>query len=279
MSTSETITRTDLTNILNEVLPPTTLNPWVMITATSVGANNTATKVTGTSIRSGGNASDYFDTSIADQIIIKRAGQYKVTLFFRATAITTSSNVKRISCYKNGTESCSVIGRLYSWEDASGFHILDCSVNDVLTMYRRAEDGGSTFSPVSMIIEALDATAGNISAEADYIVEQGTNNNWTYRKWNSGTYDAWQLISSNVAVQTAWGNWYSSATSSEIQLPSFSNGSGWTISGSVNGGEMFRLISKASTTSPPYFTYSLAGPVSRAASARSVSVIIHGTWK
>ena len=208
MSTSETITRTDLTNILNEVLPPTTLNPWVMITATSVGANNTATKVTGTSIRSGGNASDYFDTSIADQIIIKRAGQYKVTLFFRATAITTSSNVKRISCYKNGTESCAIMGRLYSWEDASGFHILDCSVNDVLTVYRRAEDGGSTFSPVSMIIEAIDATAGNISAEVDYIVEQGKSGGTTYRKWNSGVAECWIDTTQNVALNTAYGSLY-----------------------------------------------------------------------
>lgn len=113
----------------------------------------------------------------------------------------------------------------------------------------------------------------------DYIIEQGTNNNWTYRKWNSGTYDAWQTIPSNIAMQTTWGNWYTSATSSQIQLPSFSSSSGWTISGSVNGGEMFRLIAKASTSSPPYFTYALAGPASRAASARSVSVIIHGTWK
>ena len=29
--------------------------------------------------------------------------------------------------------------------------------------------------------------------QCDYIVEQGTKNNWTYRKWNSGIAECWMI--------------------------------------------------------------------------------------
>lgn len=47
----------------------------------------------------------------------------------------------------------------------------------------------------------------------DYIVEQGTSGNWTYRKWQSGKAEAWTLASNgSTAMTTAEGyGYYASA--------------------------------------------------------------------
>lgn len=59
--------------------------------------------------------------------------------------------------------------------------------------------------------------------KVDYIVEEGTNNSWTYRKWNSGKYEA--NIKSQFALDsgTAWLGGYYHRTTYTFALPSFSN--------------------------------------------------------
>lgn len=43
--------------------------------------------------------------------------------------------------------------------------------------------------------------------KVDYVVEQGTSDIWTYRKWNSGIAECWgyKTISTTFA---SWGSWY-----------------------------------------------------------------------
>lgn len=44
---------------------------------------------------------------------------------------------------------------------------------------------------------------------ADYVVEQGTSGNWTYRKWDSGTLEQWyESGDTTYAITTARGNLY-----------------------------------------------------------------------
>ena len=61
---------------------------------------------------------------------------------------------------------------------------------------------------------------------ADYVVEQGVDNQWTYRKWNSGKYDAYyysnSAYSSITTNATAGALYRSSGTS--FPLPSFNKG-------------------------------------------------------
>lgn len=48
----------------------------------------------------------------------------------------------------------------------------------------------------------------------DYIVEEGTNGIWTYRKWNSGIAECWGTTSpKTLTLNTAWGNLYTNNTS------------------------------------------------------------------
>lgn len=58
-------------------------------------------------------------------------------------------------------------------------------------------------------ISELDQSKMEKSVVADYIVEQGTSGNWTYRKWNSGIAECWQV---------------------------YNTGTGWTFSTSAVGG-------------------------------------------
>lgn len=53
----------------------------------------------------------------------------------------------------------------------------------------------------------------------DYIVEQGVEGIWTYRKWNSGIAELWgkQLLT-NIAIDKPWGSIYESNV---IKLPDF----------------------------------------------------------
>ena len=248
MSTSETITRTDLTNILNEILPPVTLNPWASMYIEGISVNNTATKVTGLTMNSGGNASDYFDIGTSNEIKIKKAGKYKITIYFRTTAITSAGNVKRISCYVNGSESAVAMARLNTWEDTMSITFRDLNANDVLTMYKRAEDGGSTYGAARILVEALTATTGTPTAEADYIVEQGTSGIWTYRKWNSGIAECWGdtgvITITNYAT---YNNMYAYMTSVTLPQGLFINAPIFTYSAYVDNG--FALTGTVNTGS------------------------------
>lgn len=127
---------------------------WVLISKESFTGNNTVTKVTGTTITSGGHKDDFF-TIGTDQITIKRAGYYKVTACFTLSAMTTQTNVKRIGVYKNGSESFVALGRLSTWETCAGSAVKSYDINDVLAMYCRAEDGNSTYFYGHVLIEAL----------------------------------------------------------------------------------------------------------------------------
>lgn len=63
----------------------------------------------------------------------------------------------------------------------------------------------------------------------DYIVEQGTDNGWKYRKWNNGDYDAWRDYNSTgmSLTSSSAGTYYNGTVGNGIKnitLPSFNVG-------------------------------------------------------
>ena len=46
------------------------------------------------------------------------------------------------------------------------------------------------------------------TSAADYVIEEGTDGIWTYRKWNSGIAECWGTQSFTGINGTAWGNQY-----------------------------------------------------------------------
>ena len=54
----------------------------------------------------------------------------------------------------------------------------------------------------------------------DYVVEQGTNGIWTYRKWASGIAECWGAQTWTITSWSTWGSWYFSTRSPATTYPS-----------------------------------------------------------
>lgn len=128
---------------------------WAYMYISSKQLNNTETKITGLSLRGGGNYTDYFDINTANQIKIKKAGVYHVEIYMRFTSVTNAANVKRISVFKNGASNVACLGRPNSYEDVTFWDLQTYAANDVLTMYGRSEDGNATVSFPRVFIKPL----------------------------------------------------------------------------------------------------------------------------
>jgi hypothetical protein len=57
------------------------------------------------------------------------------------------------------------------------------------------------------------------SGGGDFVVEQGTKDGWTYRKWNSGLGECWKTLTHQTAITTAWGSWYHGTATSRQNYP------------------------------------------------------------
>lgn len=62
-----------------------------------------------------------------------------------------------------------------------------------------------TAQEIQDFVDSLNVTG--IHA-VDYIVEQGTDGIWTYRKWNSGVYELWGYTTNSCAMTNALGETY-----------------------------------------------------------------------
>lgn len=62
---------------------------------------------------------------------------------------------------------------------------------------------------------------------ADYIVEQGTQDKWTYRKWNSGLAECWGNYLFATTITNAWGYIYEATAANNVTFPS------WTSNGTT----------------------------------------------
>lgn len=55
---------------------------------------------------------------------------------------------------------------------------------------------------------------------ADYPIERGSSDGWTYTKWNSGDVECWTVFGITTAVTTGYGNGYYNGSTLSVNLPS-----------------------------------------------------------
>lgn len=87
---------------------------------------------------------------------------------------------------------------------------------------------GATVSIVANTTPPINISWRNNSSQeiikkfsVDYIVEEGEDNGWHYRKWSSGVAECWGGFEhNNVAITAAWGALYESTTSFYETFPS-----------------------------------------------------------
>ena len=71
-------------------------------------------------------------------------------------------------------------------------------------------------SEIEDFVESLDISAVHA---VDYVVEQGTEGIWTYRKWNSGIAECCGITPQTTLEYAAWGNVYEALLSEAILFP------------------------------------------------------------
>lgn len=131
-------------------------------------------------------------------------------------------------------------------------------------------------SALSDVVETFETIIGSkLGQKVDYIVEQGTNGIWTYRKWNSGVAECWGTYSFSSASFSSTGNVYYRAFDA-IPFPTSLFNAEPFATASVQMGNMggCGITNKQST-------YVSVGVISAVSSARSGNIYIYakGTWK
>lgn len=117
---------------------------------------------------------------------------------------------------------------------------------------------------------------------ADFVVEQGTSGNWTYRKWNSGYAEVdYRVDISNVKINNSSGQIYYGDIYTQSQLPitfkevpccsiscSFSNTNAWVW-----------LAGKLTTTTFPNCYVARGTSLGTTSTTATFSAHITGYWK
>lgn len=114
------------------------------------------------------------------------------------------------------------------------------------------------------------------STSVDYIVEQGTSGDSSYRKWNSGIAECWIRTTQNVALNNAYGSMYQGTWSWTFPL-TFTTAPTVTCSELRWGtGASWGTIAAATTTSA---TLRGIDVTSRASGSCAISAYAIGKWK
>lgn len=72
---------------------------------------------------------------------------------------------------------------------------------------------------VSALSDCVETYETIMGGKTDYIVEQGTDGVWKYRKWYSGTAECWRIAELSVSSWGSWGSWSYSVQNLNIDFP------------------------------------------------------------
>lgn len=193
---SETITRNDLTNILNEVIPTASVNYVVEthIEPLTIATNNYV-EATFTTTKSG-----YFPLGIVGYRIGWVSGE------------TGKCNIYSVEMTDKSEGSVTVAYAVYNVTSAS------VSMNLQVDILWAKVDGASA------------------SFQTDCIVEQGTSGIWTYRKWNSGVAECWGEYETTITHYASAFGGYAYNTSVDYPTGLFISAPQYTYSAKVGSG-------------------------------------------
>lgn len=130
-------------------------------------------------------------------------------------------------------------------------------------------------SSLSDVVETFETIIGG---KLDYIVEQGTDGIWTYRKWNSGIAECWGIDEYNTTGAVSWGGVYYQTPNRTLNFPSLlftQTPSVCAFGITTTGTQGWITTSNISNTSFVY--YQVRGTSAYGLVTASVHAI--GTWK
>lgn len=147
------------------------------------------------------------------------------------------------------------------------------------------ESVGITVSDDTLIDGMVDLLA-SIAQPADYVVEQGYENYWRYRKWNSGVLEQWYVgYKSSISCSTAWGNVYTTSSSTPVigphdyYIPFVTKKPMVQCTLENSSGGDFWLISSAGGSMTQTPGYRLGRGTSTTGGSTDYTIYAVGTWK
>lgn len=112
---------------------------------------------------------------------------------------------------------------------------------------------------------------------ANHIAEKGTvtagSATWKYRKWSDGTLEMWGSATTTLAISTASGAIYTTASDYDIAMPAFVDAVDF-ITAELSGGGWADVTS---FNTPPKLR--LYAPTSYSSASRTLKYYMKGTWK
>lgn len=158
------------------------------------------------------------DSAHAEGYNTNATGDYSHTEGFKTSATGNYSHAQNYTTVA-GYESQTVIGKFNDNQSTNAFEI---------------GNGTSSTPSNAFMVDWNGDIYPQATKMADFIVDQGTDNNWLYRKWNSGRYEAWlRYNATGMALTSASSNTYYNATSGvkNVALPSFNVGTDYYVTG------------------------------------------------
>nr|DAN91612.1 MAG TPA: hypothetical protein [Caudoviricetes sp.] len=135
----------------------------------------------------------------------------------------------------------------------------------------------------------IKADIGASGGGADYVTEQGANNFWTWRKWNSGIAELWAVSGvDQIAITSAWGGmyygtWMDLASNVQARKYPFAFVAAPSVSASYSGGDKDAWLISAFKASDDLMTsapaYALARPNSATIIKPRISYYVVGKYK
>ena len=162
----------------------------------------------------------------ADPSVVKSYGQAYLTRYaamnntITLTAIDLHNLDKTISSFEVG-DSVHVISPPHGIDAEM---IVNSISTDLVQISNSRITLGAKKGSITSVISSGGGSSGSFGGDtsvvgADYIIEQGSEGIWTYRKWESGIVECWGALScSNIAVDSAWGGVYES-TGQRLAFP------------------------------------------------------------
>lgn len=122
----------------------------------------------------------------------------------------------------------------------------------------------------NILNEVLPSTA------VDYIVEQGTDGDTTYRKWNSGIAECWINTTKNVALNNSYGSLYQGTWTWTFPFTFVAEPTVLVGRMTWGTGASWGTLASVSTTNCGIRGIDV---VSRASGATAISAYAKGKWK
>lgn len=172
MATSETLTREDLKNVLDKVLPLKS-GDVKFSSVTSIDLNNTW-------------------TAPKDGFVYVGVGW--------------NNNASYGYCYIKDYTTGAWAGLISNANSLGGFS--ESTMFPVVEGHQYKVDMSNQVGSVTAVYYPLVGGFDAIASSVDYVVEEGTDGIWTYRKWASGIAECWGQYYMSIPSMTAWGSCY-----------------------------------------------------------------------